>query len=155
MAQSPEERRAAARERMRAKRAAERAARGVAAPAAANVANGTALRTMRDAVETAIKAARWLTPSDEASKAQARMLAEDVDLSAAAGDRAAARAAHRALSRVLNDLGATPSVRLQRELRSRRLVDATGGGDVGNGGGASGKPAGNVSAFKRPEKRAR
>ena len=153
MAQTPEQRRAAAAERMRRKRAAEREARGQGAAAAAHVANVPEARPMREAVDSAIAAARWMTLSDEASKEQARQLADDVDASNAAGDRAAARAAHRALSRVLNDLGATPSVRLQRELRSRRLIEEKGGGDDGHA--AATGTTGVVSQFERPARRAR
>ncbi|PPG36324.1 hypothetical protein [Rathayibacter sp. AY2B5] len=111
--------------------------------------------TMRTAVDSAIAAAKWLKESDAASIAQARLLAEDVDVSLAEGDRPAARAAHRALSRVLSDLGATPSVRLLRELRSLRFVpDSTGGSDGGSQPDAAESPS-NVSKFQRPEKRAR
>lgn len=153
MPQSPEERRAAAAARMRRKRAEEREARGEKAVAAAHVANVPELRPMREAVDAAMAAARWLTLSDEASKEQARQLADDVDASNAAGERAAARAAHRALSRVLNDLGATPSVRLQRELRSRRILEEKGGSDDGHA--AATGTTGNVSQFERPAPRRR
>ncbi|WP_148061456.1 hypothetical protein [Frigoribacterium sp. PhB160] len=153
MAQTPEQRRAAARERMRKKREQERGQRAAATPAPANAANVPEARPMREAVDNANAAARWLTLSDEASKEQARQLADDVDASNAVGDRAAARAAHRALSRVLNDLGATPSVRLQRELRSRRLIEEKGGGDDGHA--AATGTTGVVTQFERPARRAR
>lgn len=108
---------------------------------------------MREAVDSAIAAARWLTLSDRASEEQARQLADDVDASNAVGDRAAARSAHRALSRVLNDLGATPSVRLQRELRSRRMIEETGASDDGHA--AATGTTGNVTQFERPPRRKR
>jgi hypothetical protein len=138
---------------MRKKREQERGQRAAATPAPANAANVPEARPMREAVDSAIAAARWLTLSDEASKEQARQLADDVDASNAAGERAAARSAHRALSRVLNDLGATPSVRLQRELRSRRILDEKGGGDDGHA--AATGTTGNVSQFERPARRPR
>ncbi|MCJ1687775.1 hypothetical protein [Rathayibacter sp. VKM Ac-2927] len=155
MAQTPDQRREAARERMREKRRREREQRDAERAAAANGTNAAAARVMRDSVDSAIAAAKWLKESDAASIAQARLLAEDVDVSLAEGDRPAARAAHRALSRVLSDLGATPSVRLLRELRSLRFVpDSAGGSDGGSQPDAAEGPS-NVSKFQRPEKRAR
>jgi hypothetical protein len=147
--QSDEERRAknAAKQRaFRARKAAERAA----AKAAAGD-GGDAATTMRDAVESALAAMKWLTDSDVASKAQARLLAEQVDVLGHRGDTIRMLSAHRALSQVLSDLAGTPKVRLQHELRSARVTAKQGGDDVGN----EGEAAGNVSAFKRPQKRAR
>lgn len=149
MAQTPEQRKAAAAARMRAKRARERDERDAAKKAAgANGANEDYPRTMHLSVESALTAAKWLAESDAASKQQALMLADDVDWCTAQGDRTGARSAHRALSRVLNDLGMTPSVRLQRELRSRKATP-----EVPDESSGSTPEAGNVSQFKRPPKR--
>lgn len=145
MAMTPEERRAKDAERKRLKRAADRAAK---APATAPAADAPASTVMHDDVELALGAAKWLAESDAASKRQALMLADDVDWCTANGDRAGARAAHRALSRVLNDLGMTPSVRLQRELRSRKATP-----EVPDGSSSTAPEASNVSQFKRPPKR--
>lgn len=102
---------------------------------------------MHDAVETALSAMRWLVDSDAAAKAQARMLANTVDRLQSAGEETKALSAHRALTKVLNDLGGTPTVRLQREVRSLKLKT-----EVPDGGSDS--PAqGNVSKFERPPKR--
>lgn len=108
---------------------------------------------MRDAVDDAIAHMKWLVPSDVASRLQAQDLARIIDEATFSGDDARALSAHRALSRVLNDLGGTPAVRLARELRSLKGAPKSEGGDVGNPG--EGKPAGNVTKFERPTPRAR
>lgn len=150
MAQTVEERRAAAAARMRAKRASVRAVRDAAKKAAlANGSNVPRVRAMRRSVTAALAAAKWLAESDVASRQQALMLADDVDACLAIGDRVGSRAAHRALSRVLNDLGMTPTVRLQRELRSRKVSPEVPDAESGS----SSAEAGNVSQFKRPQKR--
>lgn len=152
MAMSDEERRAknAAKQRAyRQRRAAERDA--VRAAAVGDVGNGPAPSTMRDAVASALSHMKWLVPSDDASVAQARMLAEDIDLLRHAGESTKAMSAHAKLSRVLNDLGGTPSVRLARELRSSKLMPEVGGSDAD--AAAEGKRPGNVSKFERPAKR--
>ena len=79
------------------------------------------------------------------------MLAEDIDLLRHAGESTKAMSAHAKLSRVLNDLGGTPSVRLARELRSSKLMPEVGGSDAD--AAAEGKRPGNVSKFERPAKR--
>lgn len=150
MPQSEDERRAAARERMRRKRAEQRQERVAAKAPRANA--GGAPRTMRNAVSTSLKAMKWIQPSDGASVAQARLLARQVDELEHAGDTVRALSAHRALSRVLNDLAATPAARLQHEVRSLRAGADLGGG--GDGGNDEGKPS-NVSSFERPAKRKR
>jgi hypothetical protein len=105
---------------------------------------------MRDSVEATIAAAKWLTGADAASMTQARLLAEDVDVLRHEGDTTKALAAHRALSRVLSDLGATATKRQQYELRSRKAETQTEGGDDEQGtAGASG----NVTQLRRPPKR--
>ncbi len=149
MPQTEEERRAAARERMRRRRAEQRQERESSSVAKANT--GRAPRTMRAAVDASLKAMKWIQPSDAASVAQARLLAKQVDELEHAGDTVRALSAHRALSRVLNDLAGTPATRLQHELRSLRAETKQGGGDDG---GNDGKPS-NVSKFERPAKRRR
>lgn len=90
---------------------------------------------------------KWLVDSDAAAIAQARMLADSVDRLQAAGEESKALSAHRALTSVLNDLGGTPTVRLQRELRSQKLKTEVP--DDGNDTATKG----NVSKFERPPKR--
>lgn len=77
--------------------------------------------TMRSSVERAVSAAKWLTDSDDAAVTLARRLAEHIDVLEARGDIKGALSAHGRLSRALGDLGLTPVVREQRELRSRKL----------------------------------
>lgn len=152
MPQSEDERRAAARERMRKRRAEQKRDQVSVSRSRANT--GRAPRTMRAAVDTSLKAMKWIVPSDSASVAQARLLAKQVDELEHAGQAMRALSAHRALSRVLNDLAATPAARLQHEVRSLRAgADQGGGGDGGNEGES--QQSSNVSQFKRPEKRRR
>lgn len=107
---------------------------------------------MRDAVDEALAHMKWLVPSDLASKMQARELAREIDELTHAGERTKALSAHRALSRVLSDLGGTPLVRLQRELRSLKHAKAEDEGERKQGEGAARQP-GNVTRFERPAKR--
>lgn len=153
MAMSPEERRARDAERKRKARAAERAARDAARMEARTSAAAAAPTTMRDAVDEALAHMKWLVPSDLASKAQARELAREIDELTYEGDRAKALSAHRALSRVLGDLGGTPLVRLQRELRSLRLAAKSEADDERKSDEGAATPA-NVTRFQRPPKRA-
>lgn len=135
--------------RYRARKAAERdAARGVVSGHAAVT---VAPSVMRDAVSSAIGHMKWLVPSDDASVAQAKMLAEDIDLFRHAGEHTKALSAQAKLSRVLNDLGGTPSVRLARELRSLKAGPRTEGDDDATT--SDGSLPGNVTKLKRPPKR--
>ncbi|WP_157079051.1 terminase small subunit [Herbiconiux solani] len=158
MPTSEDERRARDAERKRRRRAeqrAEAAAVKATGRVGADTPDTSAPTTMRDEVEAAIAAMKWLVESDRASKAQARMLAEDVDLLRHAGETTKALSAQRALSRVLADLGGTPTVRMQHELRSLRATTKSEGSD-GEGSSEGGSSAGgNVTALRRPEKRAR
>lgn len=152
MPMTPEQKRAKDAARKRASRAAAAEKRDAERKAAADASKASAPSEMRNAVEKALAAMKWLVDSDAASVAQARALAKDVDELGADGDRSRALSAQRALTRVLNDLGGTPTVRMHHELRSLRLAAKT---EVPDGEGEAGKQAGNVSAFKRPEKRKR
>ena len=143
------EKNAAKQRAYRARRAAERDA--VRKASVGDVGNGPAPTTMRDAVASALSHMKWLVPSDDASVAQARMLAEDIDLLRHAGEMTKAMSAHAKLSRVLNDLGGTPSVRLARELRSSKVMPEVGGSDAD--AAAEGQRPANVSKFERPAKR--
>lgn len=147
-----EEKRAKDAERKRIARAKAAAERDAARAAAKDAADASAATTMRDAVKSAIEAAKWLVPSDAASVAQAHELARQIDEHTAAGDAVKAMSAHRALSRVLNDLGATPAARMHHELRSQRSskteVPDGNEGKVATGGAV-------VSQLKRPTKRRR
>ncbi|SFS07611.1 hypothetical protein SAMN04487846_2260 [Microbacterium sp. cf046] len=90
---------------------------------------------------------KWLADSDGAGMEQARMLAGIIDAAHAAGEVSRELRAHGALTRILDELGGTPRVRLQLELRSRRF-------DVERP--STGAQAGsNVVRFPRPQKRRR
>lgn len=151
MALSREERLAKDRERKRLARARERAKRDAEQAAANRVSSDAVPSVMRDAVEATIKAMKWDAGSDAASVAQARLLAEQVDVLTHARSTEKALSAHRALTAVLRDLGAAPVVRLQHELRSRR-ADPVG---ERNDDGDDEKSPANVSKFERPAKRRR
>lgn len=100
---------------------------------------------MQEAVEQSLSAMRWLVPSDGAAVLCARLMAERVD--GLSGDRVGFTDWLRALTalmRILRDLGGTPTVRLQYELRSARLQGATENEAV--------KAAANVTRFPRPPK---
>ncbi|MGK9222058.1 MULTISPECIES: terminase small subunit [unclassified Microbacterium] len=155
MAMTPEERKARDAERKRRKRAEERAERDArAATSRTRADTGPAPTTMRDAVDGALAAMKWLAPSDVAAVTQAKDLARIVDESTHSGDEARALSAHRALSRVLNDLGGTPTVRMQHELRSLKLAKRTEDADGGNESSEGGRRPENVTELKRPPKRA-
>lgn len=147
MAKSAADRAREYRDRKRAEQAAVDAAARDARDAAAPT-------TMRDAVEAAISAARWLTGADAASIAQARTLGRRIDLLEHADETTRALSAHRALSQVLNDLGATATKRLQYELRSRRGAPEEGDVDERNPGEGDETPA-NVTKLERPQPRSR
>lgn len=145
-------------ERAREYRERKRAERDAAATAARDERDANAPTTMRDAVEATISAAKWIVDSDAASVAQARALAKQIDELDHAGETVRSISAHRALSRVLADIGATPTARLQHELRSRRMERADGK-EVDEDGrqstGQQGEGAGGVVTPIRPPKRRR
>lgn len=155
MAMSPEERKRRDAERKRRERAEQRAEEQLAKDAAASARPvGT---EMRDEVDRALAAMeKWLVASDGAAVAQARMLARMIDVLEHKGDVVKALNAHGRLTRVLTELGGTPTVRMAHELRSLRAAPKQGAEDErneGEGGKASAGEAGNVSRFVRPPKR--
>lgn len=155
MPMSEEERReknAAKQRAYRARKAAEREA--AREKAKGDGGNGPAPTKMREAVTEAIASMKWLVASDIASKMQALDLARIIDEATHEGDDARALSAHRALSRVLNDLGGTPAVRLARELRSLKHAPKTEGDDERNEGEGGATPA-NVTKLERPKPRSR
>ncbi|WP_010156213.1 terminase small subunit [Leucobacter chromiiresistens] len=105
---------------------------------------------MRDAVDEALASMKWLVASDVASKMQAKELAREIDELTHEGERTKALSAHRALSRVLSDLGGTPNMRMQRELRSLKHAPEAEGDDERDD--ATPTPD-NVTKLKRPPKR--
>lgn len=114
-------------------------------------------RETRDMVDAAVEAmAKWLTPSDAASVHQARRLAQVIDEAIFTGDVSRELAAHGRLSRVLDQIGGTPTVRMAHELRSMRANGGGGGagGDEAASGEAGETPA-NVTTLQRPPKRNR
>lgn len=149
MAMTPEERRAKDAERKRRARAKAAAERDAGRRSARTALASAAPTTMRDAVRDALAAMKWLVASDVASKVQALELAREIDEFTHEGERMKALSAHRALSRVLSDLGGTPNMRMQRELRSLKHAPKPEV-DVDSVDSAA---AGNVSKFERPAKR--
>lgn len=148
---TPEEHRAKDAERKRRARAKAAAEREAAREAARMGRASVAPTTTRDAVEATIAAAKWLTGADAASIAQARTLAHRIDVLEHADETTRALSAHRALSQVLNDLGATATKRLQYELRSRKVAPGEGDDEPKQGGAT---PA-NVTRLERPTPRSR
>jgi len=118
-----------------------------AAAVAAAMTPKAELGAMGAALEKAIAAMRWLTDSDVALVTSARMLAREIDgLQQLTTSDAIARRlrAHGAFRQTLEGLGGSPKVRLQLELRSRRLEPPSE---------EEAAQLGNVSQFKRPAKR--
>lgn len=150
MAMSPEERRAKDAERKRRARAKAAASRDAGRAEARTQNASAAPRTMRDAVDEALASMKWLVASDVASKMQAKELAREIDELTHEGERTKALSAHRALSRVLSDLGGTPNMRMQRELRSLKHAPEAEGDDERDD--ATPAPD-NVTKLKRPPKR--
>lgn len=109
---------------------------------------------VRRALDASLKAMKWLRPSDDGAVAQARAVADLVDAARKEGDVARELSAHRQLTTILNELGGTPKVRMQHELRSARMKDDDEGATA-NGGERSStrQSAANVAAFERPAKR--
>lgn len=101
---------------------------------------------MRQSVDAAIAAAKWLGPSDAATIAQLRSLADVVDVASRTGDVKLELRAHSLLSRILADAALTPRVRLQHELRSLKVAAAPASD-------AAIAKASNVTRFPRPAKR--
>lgn len=132
--------------------------REAAEAAARDARDAVAGSAMRVAVESALGAMKWLVASDDAAVAQARALARQVDLLEHEGQLDRMLSAHRALSRVLHELGGMPIVRMQHELRSLKLRGGGGDGDEGEAEQPSAEErqrAGNVTSIQRPPKRAR
>lgn len=100
---------------------------------------------MRQSVDAAIGAMRWLAESDAAAVAQARATATLIDAATLQGEHTVALRAHGQLTGLLTALGGTPRVRVQLELRSRKIALSETD--------AAPSKAGNVSRFTRPAKR--
>lgn len=113
-----DEQRRAKRERDRRAAAAYRARKRVERAERERVAADGVPGLMRQSVELSLAAAKWLTGSDAALMYQARRLADIVDR---AEDVRLEMRAHSLLGRVLGDLGLTPRIRMQLELRARKL----------------------------------
>lgn len=155
MGMTAEERRERDAERKRQERAA--AARAREEERARLASDHPQPKTMEKDVEAALKAMqKWLAPSDAAAIGQARMIARMIDKLTHEGDVVKALNAHGRLTRVLTELGGTPTVRMAHELRSLKMsgAGAESERDKGEGeaGGATGA-GGNVSRFSRPAKR--
>lgn len=155
MGATPEERRKKDAERKRLARAAAAKARQAELDAEASARPpGT---DMQDEVSKALAAMeKWLAASDGAAIMQARMIARLIDKLTHEGDIVKALNAHGRLTRVLAELGGTPTVRMARELRSLRATAKQGADDErksGEGAAASAGEARNVSRFERPPKR--
>lgn len=151
MAMTPEERRAKDADRKRKARARAAATKAAVANKTRTPKSSAETRTMRDAVDEALAAMKWLVASDVASVMQAKELAREIDELSAEGERTKALSAHRALSRVLSDLGGTPNMRMQRELRSLKHAPPPGGEDERPDSPSEGGAV--VTQLKRPPKR--
>lgn len=152
MPKTEEQRKADARKRSQEYRDRKKAVAEAAKAKERDARDAAAGTEMRDAIESALKAMKWIQPSDAASVAQARQLAKSIDELAHEGDRIRMLSAHQALTRVLHELGGTPTVRMQHELRSLRAQTKN---EVPDGSNDEASTAGNVSAFRRPPKRKR
>ncbi|SDQ11555.1 terminase small subunit [Leucobacter chromiiresistens] len=104
---------------------------------------------MRQSVEGAIAGMKWLAASDAAAVAQVRALADLVDEAGATGDTGLVVRTHSLLSKLLAEVGGTPKVRMQLELRARRVEQGAQAAAVA--------AATNVTPItsKRPPKRVR
>ena len=144
MSKTPEERKARQREYSRAYRQRQRAE--IAAALTPSVSSGAG--PMLTALTKALSAMKWLADSDAALVALAKLQAEGLDalrdLSTPAALGLQLRY-HAALHRSLQELGGTPRVRIQQELRSARLTRGEESARVDQ--------APNVTRFERPPKR--
>jgi len=123
--------------------------------------------TMLNSVNAAIDAMKWLQPSDFAAVDLARMTALQYDNLLAGDPSATGRAASlgQLLTRVLHELGGTPTVRLAHELRSMRLQPPTADPKPGDPNAddldeeasepSRRKSGATVTSIKRPPKRKR
>lgn len=119
--------------------------------------------TQLEATDAALGAMKWLKDSDGALVNQARRVSKQIDDLLEADPTATGKATSlgQLLTRCLHELGGTPTVRLQHELRSLRVaagLDNEGGPDgPSNEGPAKAPPGGGatVTSIKRPAKRKR
>ena len=146
MSKTPEERKARQREYSRAYRQRRRhEIAAVLAPPASRT-PGPMLKSLT----TALQAMKWLADSDAALVALAKMQAAGLD---ALGDLKSPAAFglqlryHAALHRSLQELGGTPRVRTQQELRSARLTRGAESAQV--------DASPNVTRLARPPKRSK
>ncbi|WP_123546613.1 hypothetical protein [Frigoribacterium sp. PhB107] len=151
MGMTPEERKAKDAERKRLRRAELRAERPAVPSRTVDAADASVPRVMRDAVEASLAAMKWLTPSDAGAVAQARMLAEQVDLLTAAGATTKLLSAHGRLAATLGSLAGTPTMRMQHELRSLRAAGKTD--EEGDADDDDSEQPDNVTALPRPRAR--
>jgi hypothetical protein len=117
---------------------------------------------MRASVAAALEAMKWLKDSDKAATDLALMIADQIDWQADADPTATGRIASlsHALMRALHEIGGTPTVRLQHELRSLRVAAGldpeSGTNDSKQAGDAKPRPGeATVTSIKRPPKRKR
>lgn len=102
-----------------------RARKRAAAASRARVASDAPAGVMRQSVDVSIASMKWLAPSDAAAVAQVRALADLVDQAVAIGEAGLAVRTHSLLSKLLAEVGGTPKVRMQLELRARRIARGT------------------------------
>ena len=118
--------------------------------------------SMRESIDEAIAAMKWLKPSDKAAEDAARLYAGLIDETLERDPTATGKAASlgQLLARWLHELCGTPTVRLQHELRSLRIA----AGLTEPGGENGDKPVegtpqrageATVTPISRPPKRAR
>ena len=124
---------------------------------------GTKRVSMRAELDASLKAMKWLKPSDKAATAVATMLADQIDhqLEQDATQTNRVTALSHALMRALHEIGGTPTVRLQHELRSLRVAaglepEGEKNGESNERSTQASKPGeATVSDIRRPPKRKR
>jgi hypothetical protein len=114
-------------------------------------------------VEDAIAHMKWIQPTDGALVDMAKLYAVQIDMVLQLDPTATGKAASlgQLLTRILHELGGTPTVRLQRELRSLRaqLATPTGGEDANQNderatGTEDARPSnGNVTPIRPPKRK--
>jgi hypothetical protein len=121
--------------------------------------------TIVNSVQKAVAAMKWIQPSDGALVDMALLYAVQIDQTLARDPEATGKAASlgQLLIRILHELGGTPTVRLQHELRSLRaqLGAPTPGDEDGSKdqqratGTDEARSKDNVTSISRPPKRRR
>lgn len=169
MENTPEQRAAAAARsaRYRARKREQAAAEADAAATASNAASVTRDAgkaddvahpkvSMVEEVDKALGAMRWIMPSDGGAIALAKLSAGRIDSMVARNDDSLSSrisTEEQTLIRLLHEIGGTPTVRMQHELRSMRMSSTPSEAkNEHNTGGEKPQQKSNVSKFERPKR---